>query len=194
MKLFILLVVFSLISCYDANIPQPRPHQYPKIEFPDRTYTFFENEECPFTFVIPDYAKLVKKELLFDDIKANPCWFDLELSLFAATIHFSYYAIGSSFNLDKLINDAFTMASKHNVKASFREEFIIKNQSNSSGLIFKINGPVATPYQFYITDSTHHFLRGSLYFNEKINIDSISPIVEYVELDIDKMLNSLQWQ
>jgi len=86
------------------------------------------------------------------------------------------------------------MASKHNVKASFREERVLKSKTGSAGLMFKINGPVATPFQFYMTDSTRHFLRGSLYFDVKVNQDSISPIVAFIEEDLNTMLNSIEWR
>ena len=84
-------------------------------------------------------------------------------------------------------------ASKHNIKASYREEFEIKTRE-ASGMIFKINGPVATPYQFYISDSTNHFFRGSLYFDAKVDYDSIAPVVTFLEKEVDHMLRSLVWE
>lgn len=189
----ILIITFLLGSCRQANDPVPRPHQYPKIEYPEIKFSVYTPETCPFKIELPSYASLEKKKLLFDDIEANPCWFDINMPIFDAAVHCSYYPLGEEQTLDKLINDAFTMASKHNVKATFREEFIIKSKYGGGGLIFKINGPVATPYQFYLTDSTQHFLRGSLYFNSHINVDSLAPIASYIENDIDQIINSIHW-
>lgn len=187
------LLLFLLLSCQPTNPSVPRPHQYPKIEYPEKKYSSFSPEACPFQMELPSYTTIVKKDLLFDEIEANPCWFDINMPIFDAAVHCSYYPIGKEHSLDKLINDAFTMASKHNVKATFREEFVIKNQYGGGGLIFKINGPVATPYQFYLTDSTNHFLRGSLYFNSHINIDSLAPVASYIQDDIDQIINSIRW-
>jgi len=141
---------------------------------------------------IPKQASIIRKEYLFDEIEASPCWFDISITELDATIHCSYYSIDAEQRLDKLINDAFTMASKHNIKASYREEFEVKTK-DAAGMIFKINGPVATPYQFYITDSIDHFFRGSLYFNQRVDPDSIAPVITYLEEDIDHMLTTLRW-
>jgi len=192
-KTFVYLIVWLLFACDDSVRPQPRPHQYPKVEFPKRSLQNFKSEDCPFSFELPIYATIEKKELLFDEVKANPCWFDIVIELFDASIHCSYYKIDQDHTLERLVNDAYTMASKHNVKASHREEYELKNKSGSAGIAFKILGPVATPYQFYITDSTEHFLRGSLYFNSKMDRDSLLPMITFLEEDIDVMINTIDW-
>lgn len=194
MRYIIIALIIIMTSCGKERIAQPRPHQYPKITYPIQSYTSYENDECPFIMDIPAYAKAEKKKLLFDEVEADPCWFDVSLEALNATIHCSYYPISEKNKLEKLINDAFTMASKHNVKASFREEYVIKNKAGYAGLMFKINGPVATPFQFYMTDSISHFLRGSLYFDQQVNQDSIAPTVDFIEEDLDVMLNSLEWR
>lgn len=194
MRIFLIIFIACFVSCSGEIRQQPRPHQYPRIDFPEKNYQVYRNSECPFSIEIPVYAEVVQKERLFDEVIANPCWFDVLLSGLNATIHCSYYAIGDEYNFDKLVNDAFKMASKHNVKASFREEFSIENGFGAAGMIFKINGPVATPYQFYMTDSTNHFLRGSLYFNEQVAPDSIAPVISFIEQDIQYLLESLRWQ
>jgi len=194
MRYTFFIIIIILTSCSQEQFSTPRPHQYPKISFPKTAYAPYVNPDCPFSMEIPAYATTSRKKLMFDAVEADPCWFDIILDDFNATIHCSYYPVGEKHPLDKLINDAFTMASKHNVKASFREEFIIKNENGSSGLIFKINGPVASPFQFYVTDSTNHFLRGSLYFDTKVVQDSVAPIVDYIEKDIDVLLRTLKWK
>ena len=186
-------LLLLVMSCQVSDVPSPRPHQYPRLKFPEREYKIYKNEECPFTMEVPSASEVVKKEYLFGEIEASPCWFDISISSLAATVHCSYYKINQDQRLDKLINDAFTMASKHNIKASYREEFEIKTRE-ASGMIFKINGPVATPYQFYISDSTNHFFRGSLYFDAKVDYDSIAPVVTFLEKEVDHMLRSLVWE
>ncbi len=186
-------LLLLVMSCQVSDVPSPRPHQYPRLTFPEREYKIYKNEECPFTMEVPSASEVVKKEYLFGEIEASPCWFDISISSLAATVHCSYYKINQDQRLDKLINDAFTMASKHNIKASYREEFEIKTRE-ASGMIFKINGPVATPYQFYISDSTNHFFRGSLYFDAKVDYDSIAPVVTFLEKEVDHMLRSLVWK
>ncbi len=194
MRYLVIALIIIMFSCGKEQISQPRPHQYPKITYPAQEYISYVNDECPFVMDIPAYAQAEKKKLLFDEVEADPCWFDISLIQLNATIHCSYYPISNKNKLEDLVNDAFELARKHNVKASFRAEYDIATKSGNTGLMFKINGPVATPFQFYITDSLSHFLRGSLYFDERVNQDSISPIVDFIEEDLDVMLNSLEWQ
>jgi len=148
---------------------------------------------CPFKAAIPDYSTIEKKEDTFKKEEEHPCWFDMKFNTLGATVHCSYYAIGPEKDLASLIDDAYTMASKHNVKASFREEIEIENQHGSTGLIFSIEGSVASPYQFYITDSKLHFLRGSLYFDDKIDRDSVAPIINFLKEDVDSFLSSIDF-
>jgi len=155
------LSLLFILACGDRSSPLPRPHQYPRIDFP--------------------------KE------RDGACWFDIQVHPFDAAIHCSYISIEEEIALDKLIDDAFNMASKHNVKASHREQYQFQTPRGYEGVSFKIMGPVATPYQFYVTDKKNHFLRGSLYFNEKVERDSIEPVIEYLEKDVDFILASLDW-
>jgi len=193
MRVLVGVMVLLLAACQSSDAPTPRPHQYPRLTFPERAYKTYQNKECPFTAEIPKLSKVVQKEYLFGEIEASPCWFDIAIEPLDATVHCSYYKIDKDQRLDQLINDAYTMASKHNIKASYREEFEIQTKQ-AAGMVFKINGPVATPYQFYITDSTNHFFRGSLYFDNKVDADSIAPVITYLEEEVDHMLRSLKWK
>ena len=185
---------FLFFACRDNQSKQPRPRQYPRIEFPQKSYKPYSEKECPFVVDIPEYFEPLQKDYLFGDIPAGNCWFDLAIEEFNATIHCSYFPLSDEDQYISLVNDAFAMAGKHNIKATFREEFRVENSHGSHGLIFKIHGPVATPYQFYLSDSTNHFIRGSLYFDDQVHSDSIAPVVEFLREDIDVILASLQWQ
>ena len=52
----------------------------------------------------------------------------------------------------------------------------------------------ASHAQFYLTDSTRHFLTGALYFNTKPNFDSLYPAIHYVRKDIRRIMETLRWQ
>ena len=87
------------------------------------------------------------------------------------------------------------MVDKHNVKANYRSESIIENEdARLYGVLFEIDGPVAAPLQFYVTDSTSHFLRGSLYFNSQVNRDSVAPVYDFLKLDFERMMESFEWE
>ena len=59
--------------------------------------------------------------------------------------------------------------------------------------MFNIIGDAASQIQFFLTDSSYNFLIGSLYFYAKPNYDSILPAVKYVERDIVKLIETLEW-
>ena len=42
--------------------------------------------------------------------------------------------------------------------------------------VAELEGEVPTQFQFYTSDSTHHFFRGALYFNTAMKNDSLAPV------------------
>ena len=53
---------------------------------------------------------------------------------------------------------------------------------------------MATPLQFWMTDSAHHFLRATLYFNFTPNNDSLQPVIEYLRDDALHLVNTFAWK
>jgi gliding motility-associated lipoprotein GldD len=142
----------------------------------------------------PDYARIVQDTLFFDEKPINPCWFDVEFLPFNGKLHCSYYPIMDQNGFEELISDAFTFVDKHDIKANYRAETQIMGKEGTGGILFEIDGPVATPIQFFLTDSTDHFIRGSLYFNNKVNPDSMAPVHQFVTEEIKKMLETLAFK
>jgi len=191
----ILLPVFCFLACQDTSIPLPKPRIYPKVVYPIKDFQNFDNNNCPFSMTIPTYFKFKQDNNKIKNEKKYNCWYDLVCNELNTNIHMSYVPLKNRADLDEMIQDAFEMADKHNVKASYRDEIKISNsEKNIYGLVFKIDGPVASPTQFFLTDSTSHFLRGSLYFNDIVNRDSIAPIYDFLEVDISKMIETLEWK
>ena len=56
-----------------------------------------------------------------------------------------------------------------------------------------MRGDVASPIQFYLTDSTSNFINGSLNLKFKSKYDSIFPTIQYVKNDILVLVESLNW-
>jgi len=189
------IFIFTILSCTDNSIPLPKPRVYPKVNYPVKKYQSFNNNNCPFKMTIPTYFNFKQDNNKIKSEKDYNCWFDLFCNELNTNIHMSYVPVKDRAELDELIEDAFEMADKHNVKASYRDEFKINfADQNVYGLVFKIDGPVASPTQFFLTDSTSHFLRGSLYFNDVVNRDSIAPIYDFIDIDISKMIETLEWK
>ena len=195
MRVVISIVVLIICqSCGQEQVATPKPRQYPRVNYPVGEWNQFSEALCPFVLDIPSYNTVVLNDMRKDRDQDHPCWFDIVNKDLGAIIHCSYYEIGAVNTFDKLREDAYTMASKHNIKASYRDEIQIETKQGSKGILFKIEGLVATPYQFYITDEEDHFLRGSLYFEERVEIDSVGPVIDFLREDINKIVGSVVWQ
>ncbi|MCB0568430.1 MAG: hypothetical protein KDC66_01635 [Phaeodactylibacter sp.] len=188
-----LAIILILQSCGGDTAFSPKPRAYPRVGYPEKAYQQFDEDYCHFTFEYPTYAEIVQDTEYFDKKPANPCWFDLYFPDFDSRLYCSYYPIGSAQDFEKLKSDAFEMADWHNKKANYIDEMRIEREGSVSGFAFIISGPAASPLQFYLTDSTHHFLRASLYFNTQARPDSLAPIYKFLEADIMKMIETFKW-
>ncbi len=97
-------------------------------------------------------------------------------------------------NLNKLVEDARTMVYKHTVKADAINESRFRTPYNVSGVYYEIGGNAASSVQFFVTDSTQHYLRGALYFNAQPNKDSLAPVVAFLKDDVVQLINTLHWK
>ncbi len=188
------MLTFLLFGCSSAPDAVPKPRAYPKVIYPERNYIEFSDSDCPFSFRYPDYIAVEKQTSFLGAAPSDPCWFDLVLPPFNARIHCSYIPVSDKNPLDDLVQDAFTIANKINQRSNYMDEIRIGNAQGVTGLILEFQGPAASPMHFYLTDSTNHFLKGSLYFNSKVRPDSLRPIAEFIKVDIAEMLNSFSWQ
>ena len=187
----VLALLLFLLSCGDGEVFTPKPRAFPKIEYPDRSYQKFDANYCQFTFLYPSYATVEQDTSFFDEKPADPCWFNMVMPVFNAKVYCSYYPIEGNF--EKLQNDAFNLASKHNIKADYIDELPIEKPNGVKGYVFDIEGAVASSFQFYLTDEEKHFLRGSLYFNTQARPDSLAPVLNFVKEDLMQMINTFEW-
>lgn len=187
MKINIILMMsffMLLISCEEPSDYYPKPRGYLRLDFPERQYSTYESDSCPFQFKIPEYFSVVDK--------AN-CNKDIQMNRFNATLFLTYIPIDT--NLIMNTEFARKLVYDHSIKAdAIEEEFLNDPKRHAYGVKYDIKGDAASPYQFYITDSTSHFLRGALYFNVKPNYDSIRTSLLYIVEDLDNMLETVTWK
>ncbi len=191
-KFVFLILPFILFAC-EGQVFTPKPKAYPKVEYPEKTYLHFDKNYCNFTFEYPAYASIQQDSKYFDEVPVNPCWFDIYIPAFDSRIHCSYYPINAENSFEKLKTDAFQLANKHTLKATYIEEIPIQNAQGINGMAFDYEGPVATPFQFFLSDNQSHFFRAALYFNTKVKPDSLAPVHEFVKKDMIRMINTFQW-
>ncbi len=190
---FVLCASFLLTQCGEPSFT-PKPRGYPKVTYPDKTYRSFDKDFCAFTFEYPAYARIVKDTNYFEQQPAHPCWFDIYFQDFDSRIHCSYYPIGADKSLEELKADAFELVDWHQKKANYIEERAIQKPNGVAGFAFDLSGPAASPFQFFLTDSTDHFMRGALYFNTQTRPDSLAPISEFIKADIYQLIETFEWR
>lgn len=182
-----MLALFLVLgSCDRAATPKPRG--YLRIKTPEKAYTLYD-EQPAFSFEVPEYARVVPKP----DGNGGEGWIDVVVPELNGTIHLSYKPVNG--NLAGYITDCRNLAYKHTVKAEGIEETpFIQREENRYGMIYDLSGNVASAVQFFVTDSTTHFLRGSLYFNAIPNQDSLRPLVEFLREDILHLIGTTRWK
>ncbi|MFD1257166.1 gliding motility lipoprotein GldD [Mucilaginibacter terrae] len=185
----LVVLLFCLAACNGTPEYSPKPRGYYRIYFPKRAYRQY-NSNCPYTFTYPSYAVVEQDRAA----GANPCWINLQIPQFNATLHLSYQPVTSKKEFNELIEDAHTFAFKHTVKATSIDEGIISYPDKKVyGIYYTIDGNAASSAQFFLTDSTYHYLRGALYFNTQPRLDSIQPVLNFVKKDMDLLIKSFAW-
>lgn len=192
---FVKLIVLAgalctLSSCGDDEdeVFTPKPKGYPRLSFEEKSYKRYDSL-CPYSFEIPVYSYMENDKHL----GADPCWLNITFPKYKAKIHLSYKAITN--NLDTVLEQSHDFAVKHQVKSTgIDETVIIRDSARVYGLVYDISGNTASNVQFYLTDSTHHFMRGALYFDSPPNIDSLKIVVDYLRKDIVHMIQTFQWK
>lgn len=167
----------------------PKPRGFFRINLPEKKYIEYDSL-YPFSFRIPVYSKLEPLE----SEETGVYWFNLLFPAFHGSVNFSYKPVKD--NLYQMSEDAREFANKHIAKANEIQEMRISYSDNDVyGISYSIDGTnSASPYQFFVTDSSKHYLRAAVYFNHIPNNDSIAPIIQRVKEDLDTMLVSLKWK
>jgi gliding motility-associated lipoprotein GldD len=199
----------AICSCNRPYTPKPRG--YFRIDFPERSYVEFNEQGFPYRFDYPAYGRIVRDSSLFDGAEKNPFWINIDFPGFNGRIYLSYKAIGGSSSykvkrgekyidsvamntFDGLVDEAYRMTFKHTTKASGISDSLFRTANGVSGAYFRVEGNAATARQFYVTDSTRHFLRGALYFDSTPNEDSLSVVNAFLEADMRHLIETLRWQ
>lgn len=189
----ILATAFLFTACEDDYVPKPSGYFMP--DLPERSYVQYENEICPCSFEVPVYAEIEQEKYFFDEEPEHPCWLNINFKDMNATIYLSYKDVSDREYFERVIEDSYKMTFKHSQKADFIDEEVIENTQNRVfGYQFDIGGDAASSTQFFLTDSTQHYIRGALYFQATPNIDSVAPVLDFLKTDIHHLIETVQWK
>ncbi len=183
------IIFLCLISACDTSY-LPKPYGYNKIILPHFTYQSI-GDSLPYRFEVNTLA-IVKPDTGY---LSEKYWLDIDYPDFDASIQVTYKPLfNRQKELEEYLTDAFNLTSKHQVRAYAIEESIVLTPNNKTGVIAELSGEVPTPFQFFSTDSSSHFLRAALYFNTATKNDSLAPVIDYLKQDMIHMLNTLEWK
>ena len=175
------LVLLAVTGCKDDVLP--KPSGYLRLDYPEAKYIDFKNP-CPFTFESNDAAIIEGK---------SDCSYTITYPKMKATIYLTYKPVSN--NIKQLLRDAQKLTFEHVIKADdIIEQPYLNPDKKVYGMFYQVDGNAATNSQFYATDSTRHFITGSVYFYAKPNFDSIMPAASYIKNDMQHLMETLRWK
>ena len=181
----LLFVIGSLLSsCGGDTLPKPKGGL--RLDYTPAVYApVTQLPNCPFNFEANSLSEV--------KYQAHDCDINIEYPAMHATIYLTYKPVEG--NLKKLLKDAQKFTYEHTIKADNIASTVFANDSTHVyGMFYEVYGNAASQSQFYATDSLRHFISGSIYFKAVPNYDSIQPASAYIEKDIRKIMESLQWK
>lgn len=186
-RVVLMLILAAGSSCKQNYLPKPLG--YNRLELPAHTYRM-SPDTLPYRFSYSDAA-----ELLDDTSRISErYWVLVHYPKLKATIHLTYKDIQNSKKLlREYLHDAYTLTAKHEIKAYAIDASIMRTPSGKTAYVSEIEGEVPSQFQFTVTDSTHNFLRGAVYFDTRVNNDSLAPAIRYMKADAVELIKTLQW-
>ncbi len=178
-------LIFSalfLVSCGKDSVPKPSGEL--RLEYPAPTYQKFDGG-CNYTFEMSDFAKISPAK--------KPCWFYLNYPKMKGKVFITYYPVKG--DLQAHIAESEKMVYEHTVRASAIDTKSFSYPDKKVfGNFYELKGQTASNIQFYVTDSSRHFVTAYLYFNTRPKPDSLAPAVDYVKKDLQHLLETFEWK
>lgn len=185
--LLVLITQILLFSCEGSYTPKPKG--FNRIDLPEQSYTQLP-DSLPYQFQVSEAVTLEKHR----SPMAERYWIDLKYYGYGAEIQLTYKELKNDpILLNDLVNDAYKLTSKHQIKAYSIEQINLDLGPAGMASVFDLAGDVPSQVQFFATDSTENFLRGALYFKTSTKNDSLAPVIDFVREDIITMLKTLKW-
>ncbi|MBO7101427.1 MAG: hypothetical protein J6V98_05320 [Bacteroidales bacterium] len=217
---YALLALLALLFSSCHNDYTPKPYAYLRIDLPEHEYWLVDTLPMsidgqpmpgitlPFIFEANDSVELTLKKprqictfkadgsIKPDRIKYDEVWLDLKYPQWDGVVFLTYKQLKDSEDLRSQIDTSSRFLEQHYSFASGIEEQGYEDPEHRVyGTVYYLKGSkVASTCQFWLTDSTNHFLRGALYLNTTPNNDSLAPVIDYIQADIEHLVETLRWR
>ena len=188
LRMSMIFVALLVTSC--SREYQPKPKGFNRLILPEASYQM-SPDTLPYQFEYSKHARFLKDTSWVSEKH----WVEVYYPEFKATIHVTYKKVNRDSKLLKeFLQDAYVLTSKHQIKAYAIDETIVKTPSGKTAVVAELEGEVPSQFQFTMTDSLQNFLRGALYFNVKVQNDSLQPAIEYMKKDVMHLINTVEWK
>lgn len=186
---FSLLILIGVGACNSSNYV-PKPEGYNRIDLPEHRYNSLP-DTLPYDFEYSSHSTIRPDT----SVNADRYWLNIHYPEFVADVQLTYKPVNQSEQrLETLLEDSYQLTANHQIRASSIDESVLGTPSGKKALIAELSGEVPSQFQFYITDSVNHFLRGALYFRTATQNDSLAPVIEFIKIDMVHLLNTLEWR
>lgn len=183
--------MLSLVSCNNRGDETPKPQAYLRIDMPQHAYTLCDTSLLPFTFERAEIAQIEWKKA-----KHGEQWFTLSYPKYKGYVFLTYKDIKGVKELRAQVDTSYQFVEGHfSYSSGVDENRFVDKLHRLYGTTYHLKGQnVASTYQFWVTDSVSHFLRGALYIDCTPNNDSLSPVLTYIQEDMDHLIESVRWR
>ena len=177
MKIFKFIYFFGLVFSCENNFNLPKPDGYLRIEFNEPKYLNYEDVNSQIDFYYNSSASSIN-QISSKSINLN--YENLGMSL-----DLSFNKLSSENEVINYITDFNLLLDTHTKRSN---GFLVKEFENveysTFGKIYEFKGDVASPIQFFITDSLNNFIQGAVNKEISSKYDSIYPSIQYIKNDI----------
>lgn len=193
MVLSMLLAAVLLGACRSRNDEIPKPRAYLRIDMPEHEYLVCDTALLPFSF---ERSRLTALEWKENPDRSQDKWFTLAYPEYKGYLFLSYKKIKGAKELKAQVDTSYRFVEDNfHYSSGVDERRFVDSRNRLFGTTYHLKGQnVASTYQFWLTDSVSHFLRGALYIDVTPNNDSLAPVLEYMKRDIDHLMETVRWR
>lgn len=181
--------IAALLFCACTSDFLPKPLGYNRLLLPKPAYQPTP-DSLPYSFEYSRHAKLLDDTSYISERN----WVEIYYPEMKANIHITYKVIHSPQELKELVNDAFVLTAKQQIKARAIDEAVTTTPNGHQVVIAEVSGEVPSQFQFTMTDTTLNFLRGAVYFFTKVNNDSLAPAIDYMKKEAMHLINTVRFK
>ena len=211
--IWLVLAAMLFAACGGGDYT-PKPQAFLRIDMPEHSYWLVDSlcshpgdtlvfgtdtmiaitgscKTFPFTFEANTRVELREK-----DSPKGEEWVDLLYPEWDGVVFLTYKRLSGPDDLRGQTDTSSRLLEKHYQFTSGIDEKLFEDTiRHVYATTWHLRGRnVASTYQFMATDREHHFLRGALFINRAPNNDSLAPVLEYIQADLDHLIETLRWR